>query len=619
MTAKGTCVLKQTLILSLWLLRIILVCWPQTGYIHPDEFFQSVEVAAGDILDVEGKRTWEFNSNVPIRSGSIIQATAGFPLYLLKILDQLLSSISVMTSYSVLITPRLFLVLLSFMGDFCVWNLSQKFSVCPKTSLLLYASSFVTLVFYTRTLSNTTESFLFNILLLFALSDVKSSPKETIDQKTSADDENIDETFGNIWYQTVMCSIFMGVLLACGIFNRPTFVIFALVPVVLWMQNSYSLFTLLARLLYLATGFSLMSSLLVCLDTVYFRTDLVDLHVDIKFCLEKSENVVTCLCQAASDHFVFTPWNFIIYNTNKDNLASHGAHPWYLHLTANALILFGPLSILGVCALIKACCCEARYCLDWRQKKLWPLVWIFYLPSLLLSVFPHQEPRFIIPLLTPMVLLAAHMYKPKSGLFHLFTFVWIIFNAAGVVLFGFFHQGGVVPSLMHLQSNESTLSTGASLLGGQKVMPPTAVSHMIYFHTYMPPEHLLLKYRKMPFNDRGRSKTSATVRIHDLKGGEDFVLEELISNLKEQAQQTDHLDIYVIAPFTWVFSNCHKFDMKWVQSFTPHLTLEDPPDLFRLITHAGWTNVSHCLPPGDKFVLLYRLRNMFSLILLKVQ
>lgn len=505
------------------------------------------------------------------------------------------------------------------MGDLCVWNLSKKFLVCPITSLMLYASSYVTLVYYTRTLSNTTETFLFNILLLVASSDVKSSPKkESVVNRTSAEDDNGDETFGNIWYQTVMCSVFVGLLLACGIFNRPTFVIFSLIPLILWMQNSYSLFMLLARVVYLAIGFSLMSALLVCLDTVYYREDLVDLHVDITFCLEKSDSVVTCIYQAASDHFIFTPWNFVIYNTDRDNLASHGAHPWYLHLTLNALILFGPLSILGFCALIKACCLEATYCLDWRKKKLWPLLWMFYLPSLLLSAFPHQEPRFIIPLLTPMVLLAALMYKPKSGLFRLVTVAWIIFNAAGVVLFGFFHQGGVVPSLMHL-SNESTLSAGGALLGGQKVTPPTAESHIIYFHTYMPSEHLLLKYREMPFDDRRKTKTNVSVHIHDLKGGRDAQLEELVSNLRKKAQQTDHLDIYVIAPFTWIFSNCQKFTMKWVQSFTPHLTLEDPPDLFKLVTHAGWTSASHCLPVGDKFALLYRLRNMFSLILLKVQ
>lgn len=31
------------------LLRIVLVFIPQTGFIHPDEFFQSIEVLAGKI------------------------------------------------------------------------------------------------------------------------------------------------------------------------------------------------------------------------------------------------------------------------------------------------------------------------------------------------------------------------------------------------------------------------------------------------------------------------------------------------------------------------------------------------------------------------------------------
>lgn len=31
------------------LLRFVLVCLPQYGYIHPDEFFQSVEVFTGKI------------------------------------------------------------------------------------------------------------------------------------------------------------------------------------------------------------------------------------------------------------------------------------------------------------------------------------------------------------------------------------------------------------------------------------------------------------------------------------------------------------------------------------------------------------------------------------------
>ncbi|CAH1122830.1 unnamed protein product [Ceutorhynchus assimilis] len=54
-------------IYSLWLLRILLVIVPQTGYIHPDEYFQSVEVLAGKVFDVEHSPPWEFNTTLPIR------------------------------------------------------------------------------------------------------------------------------------------------------------------------------------------------------------------------------------------------------------------------------------------------------------------------------------------------------------------------------------------------------------------------------------------------------------------------------------------------------------------------------------------------------------------------
>lgn len=50
------------------LLRIILTLWSQPGYIHPDEYFQTVEVISGDILGLRTTRTWEFNATNPIRS-----------------------------------------------------------------------------------------------------------------------------------------------------------------------------------------------------------------------------------------------------------------------------------------------------------------------------------------------------------------------------------------------------------------------------------------------------------------------------------------------------------------------------------------------------------------------
>ena len=49
------------------ILRIFLVLYPQPGYIHPDEYFQTVEVISGDVLGLRTTRTWEFNATSPIR------------------------------------------------------------------------------------------------------------------------------------------------------------------------------------------------------------------------------------------------------------------------------------------------------------------------------------------------------------------------------------------------------------------------------------------------------------------------------------------------------------------------------------------------------------------------
>lgn len=55
---------------------------------------------------------------------------------------------------------------------------------------------------------------------------------------------------------------------------------------------------------------------------------------------------------------------------------------------------------------------------------------------------------------------------------------WIIFNLALSLVFGFLHQGGVVPSLFYLHSTLADLSSAQS-------------THIVYWKTYLPPRHLL--------------------------------------------------------------------------------------------------------------------------------
>jgi hypothetical protein len=57
-----------------------MVFMPQSGYIHPDEFFQSVEVVTGDVLSTDTVRTWDFNVTAPIRSVTLPHILFGSPL-----------------------------------------------------------------------------------------------------------------------------------------------------------------------------------------------------------------------------------------------------------------------------------------------------------------------------------------------------------------------------------------------------------------------------------------------------------------------------------------------------------------------------------------------------------
>ena len=108
------------------ILRIVLVFYPQSGYIHPDEFFQTVEVVVGDVFQTETTRTWEFNATAPIRSMTINMLVFGTPLYLLKLFDWLLSFLvgwSIISPYLVMVIPRLTMLCLSFTVDWIVYQI----------------------------------------------------------------------------------------------------------------------------------------------------------------------------------------------------------------------------------------------------------------------------------------------------------------------------------------------------------------------------------------------------------------------------------------------------------------------------------------------------------------
>ncbi|KAG0701140.1 GPI mannosyltransferase 4 [Chionoecetes opilio] len=90
----------------------------QTGYIHPDEFHQSVQVMARDILDIDARKPWEFQSENPIRSVTF-SVLVSLPYLLLKYLAPVTSYLfeyDLLTPNTLLVAPRLFMTLLSFIA-----------------------------------------------------------------------------------------------------------------------------------------------------------------------------------------------------------------------------------------------------------------------------------------------------------------------------------------------------------------------------------------------------------------------------------------------------------------------------------------------------------------------
>ena len=171
-----------------------------------------------------------------------------------------------------------------------------------------------------------------------------------------------------------------------------------------------------------------------------------------------------------------TPWNALLYNSQVENLKKHGLHPRWTHALVNMMLLFGPLAVMVYVMLgrrfwslvsrltMESQCNDETSLTRIRCTCLWTVV----SGICFLSLAPHQEPRFLLPLLVPLAILS-EQYCNSAW----FQTIWTIFNVVLLLLFGVLHQGGVIPSLA---SVPDIISTQTDL--------PQAV---FYYHTYMPP------------------------------------------------------------------------------------------------------------------------------------
>ena len=521
-------------------LRFLFPCFVQNGYLYPDEFFQSSEIMARDILQINSTVTWEWNEAFPVRSPISAFLTSGIPFWVLK----LLSKFVYLPPYSMLIFPRIYMTLMSLTSfDIPVYIISQKLKLKPFYCLFLLSTSYVTHVFATRPFSNTLETGVFGILLVLL-----TYPENT--QLSTSFSKDMPEAN----YMPVYKYILIGSFTSLGVFCRQTFFVFALVPyfgyLIGQIKKQVQILQIVGRSVFMAIGFLIATMIFVLLDSWYFG-------------------------YLQNGKVVLTPWNFIKYNSLQSH--NHGHHPFFTHFLVNIPLLFGPLAFLFYFELASLLLC--RFCgsnptetidqVDTENKKQYKLVLILciFVPVLILSFIPHQEPRFIMPVLLPMVLLFSSEVvnlKHSSTIF----MSWSIWNVIGYIFFGILHQGGVVPSLLHLNK-----------VINQKVESSAQLycHHVVYFHTYMPPMHLLAWPNNVSLNGH-------KLYVHDLAGNSQELFDQTMSKLKTDYCVENTNMVYIVYPAT--VKNAVQFNDQVINTikFFPHLTMEDPPNLHHHVT-----------------------------------
>lgn len=221
-----------------------------------------------------------------------------------------------------------------------------------------------------------------------------------------------------------------------------------------------------------------------------------------------------------------------------------------LNVVVNMPMLFGPLALFGCGSMIRS----VYGTIFGMRKELHGAInsftkttceWAILSGLLVLSCAPHQEPRFILPSIVPLVFLygrkvvgtdelesitrsvSAKKKQPKVVL-TLLVF-WIAFNLILYIFFGWLHQGGLLSSLLHLERPSILLKNDSH----------DRSIRAIFYKTYMPPTfltrggpHTIRKGGTCGASDGEMDDLQNQVEvIIDLQGEDSSVLLEVIREL----------------------------------------------------------------------------------------
>ena len=403
----------------------------------------------------------------------------------------------------------------------------------PPIELLVYASSWPVLLFWNRTFTNTLETFVLTLLLAIIQKNISAS--------------RYNESHSIFEY------VLVGILCSIGLFIRFTFLFFAF-PVVMYFlyqkstnyapstntntdkskwktskisiktetktmydsSKQFNLYSLIYCLIWIGISFVSISIIFIYVDSVFYNPVQ---NQNQNHCQKGIDSISTTTivqeyeCKEKSFQITITPINALLYNSKINNLSLHGLHPRITHILVNMPMLYGPLAILFYASILKKISkhnviSKRWMMIDNEERKQSTLLYqsIIVLSLLILSIAPHQEPRFLLPLSVPLMILHGRdiVMIPNKHKVHdekcdciqwrryilqqqQLLLLWIGFNLLLYMFFGTLHQSGVIPSMMDQQQQQQQQQQQRYNQKNDFFIPPEAI---IYYHTYMPPTFL---------------------------------------------------------------------------------------------------------------------------------
>lgn len=339
-----------------------------------------------------------------------------------------------------------------------------------RQAVILVASSYVTWTYQSHTFSNSIET----LLVAWSLVLIERIVREKVGFGTCFPILTMTKYLQN--RSSVLSCGILSFIIVFGVFNRITFPAFILIPGLQLLPHFLSRYgelidiasALLINVERPASFFTMIASaftsicVAIATDTAFYR-------------VPESTTSFTTLYKALQAGPVITPWNNILYNTQTSNLALHGLHPQHQHFLANLPQLLGPGLILLVTSLQPLSIRNLRLALSN------PRFLSAVSGTAFLSIFPHQEPRFLLPCV-PLLLTCVRLPNSIRGRKWFWT-SWLVFNILLGTLMGIYHQGGVIPAQLQIPRQIQSLTT---------TTPGTPLSATIFWwKTYPPPTYLL--------------------------------------------------------------------------------------------------------------------------------